>query len=479
MKMYFKDDDNQNYYYIHRHISHFPKDDAVASFGQQKQEDYRKMRARYKENYLANISGVNPEAMHKLNLAMKDDEVFRDIDEALLDTLNARVSESIAKFNLDKMLIGAYSSLNSFIKTKDLQALDGLFSQITSAAELLRSNTTELALAIGQKAWVGGGRDLNKVVQVLNEQIVAFEGKNVKVAKSQMLAVLKSTRDLAQGLSANTLRPDSLRGYLRNIFSTNIGEYIVSKGVAAGLGALTSTIQKTLTGTDSIKETEDLKKILDKFGQQGDTDFKTDNSFKNMQIHLESGDSFTINLGLSTKWYKGIADKTSNQVAITSEQNFIHRVTQLISGHEGRYYAYNALALVNQDGAAYAALKAAILARTMDYLVSGFGVQGDFSQFLVINGKFYSIWQIILALENFNNGQGTSDIHGGKTDPLTISASGLAKLATKTDEALKESPPDLHRAYARAKEQNKAIERLKLTGHFYPDRLKNALKSAS
>jgi hypothetical protein len=39
----------------------------------------------------------------------------------------------------------------------------------------------------------------------------------------------------------------------------------------------------------------------------------------------------------------------------------------------------------------YKALKAAIVARNLDVLMSGMGIQGDFSQFIIINGEFYSI----------------------------------------------------------------------------------------
>ena len=45
-----------------------------------------------------------------------------------------------------------------------------------------------------------------------------------------------------------------------------------------------------------------------------------------------------------------------------NEANLSHRLNQLFSGAEGRYYAFNAMALVNQDGSIYASFKAALLA---------------------------------------------------------------------------------------------------------------------
>ena len=137
------------------------------------------------------------------------------------------------------------------------------------------------------------------------------------------------------------------------------------------------------------------------------------------------------------------------------------------------YYGYNALGLVAQDNSLYAALKAAIVARNIDVLLSGLGTQGDFSQFIIINGEFYSIWQIISLIENFNTGQGTTS---GNSDIVTISAVGLNKISELTQKELGD-PESIEEAYVRCKQQNDIINQLKLSAHFYPQRLKRALHS--
>jgi hypothetical protein len=109
-------------------------------------------------------------------------------------------------------------------------------------------------------------------------------------------------------------------------------------------------------------------------------------------------------------------------------------------------------------------------------MMSGLGPQGDFSQYIIINGEFYSIWQIILALENFNHGQGSYG-KGDATDPVTISATGL-KAVSDITEQVKDIPSNLIAAYTRSKMQNRMVENLGLTGHFYPNRLKNILINA-
>jgi hypothetical protein len=78
-------------------------------------------------------------------------------------------------------------------------------------------------------------------------------------------------------------------------------------------------------------------------------------------------------------------------VAITTEISFLNRINQLLDSEGDKYYVYNSLGLVGQDDSMYSALKAAMVARNLDVMMSGLGPQGDFSQYIIINGEFYSI----------------------------------------------------------------------------------------
>lgn len=472
MPITFKDGEEE-LYYIHRHIDHFNKTEAVARFQRQKNQDYMVMRQRYKENYLKNISGVSPKAQAKIALAAEEDSILTALDQSLLDTLNNNVSREIYKYDLGGKMKVAQAALNRFVNTKDLKDLDVLFSQISKASELLRSNPTEIVAAVGRTNWIGSGRDLGKIRKDIQAQINALNNRRVRVGKKETEMVLKELDSLAEGLSADKLNARSLSSILTRIFSTAIGEYIVSKGVIQGLDEVHQQIKDTLVGEKHLKMTDSLQQLLTTYKRENLT-FKTDNSFQDIELELEDGEEFKINLGLSTKWYQGIGKSDSDSVTVTSESHFTEKVSELLSGDSGKYYIYNALALVDQDGTAYAALKASVVARAADFIISGFGEQGDFAQFIVINGTFYSIWQIILALQMFNSGQGHSWMSSGRTDPITVSPMGLTNVTKLTKEA-QDHEANLYQAYKRAKAQNGLIEDLAMGGHFYPQRLANAL----
>lgn len=469
----FKDGD-ESFYYIHRHIQHFNKSEAVARFQNQKDQDYTVMRQRYKSNYLQNVQGLTPIAEKKLKLAESKDEVLTAVDQAFLDSLNNSISKAIKKYDLEGHKAQAFASLDLYIKTKDLKYLDAVFKHITRASTILRTHPKEIIAAVGQGNWLKSGRSLTKIKEDIHKQILALEGRRFFVSKPETMAILRELEGLTEGLSAQELNTKSLYTRLTHIFSTNLGEYLVSKGVIYGFNEAHSILRKSLVGSKHLKMTNSLKELLTLYPRTNLT-YKTDNTFKNLTLTVKDGEAFKINLGLSAKWYEGMGSGLGDSVHITTETNFIGKINQLLASGKGRYYIYNALALVNQDGTAYAALKAAIVARAADFIISGYGVQGDFSQYLVINGDFYSIWQLVLALQYFNAGQGHSALSPGTTDPITVSAMGLKDIAQKTQDAGKYDA-NLYEAFQRAKEQNHMMEDLSMGAYFYPNRLKNALQ---
>ena len=370
----------------------------------------------------------------------------------------------------------AYSSLDKFINTKDAKALDKLLAQISSATHILTTSKNELTFLLGIKKQYANNRDLNALYQYIQSGIDNVNNKLISVNASRIQSVNNSLSKLVGDLSKGKLNKGVLNGYIRNIFSTQVGEFLVSKGVGKALGLLPSEIKKSLAGTKNIEvsEDEELKTLIQKYGQKGNQVFKTDNSFKDLSINInENGDIVNVNLGISTKWYKGSFSGVVYDAAIATETSFTNRLNQMLKSSIEFYYAYNALGLAGQDSEVYSALKSALVARNLDVLISGLGVQGDFSQYLVINGNFYSIWQIINAIEYFNRGQGTYE-QGNKTDPITLSVTGLSKVIDLTQQSQNE-PNNLTKAFVRSKKQNQLINGLGLEAHFYPGRLRNAL----
>lgn len=481
-KYYYFIKNNQSYYYIHRHISHFERSNAINFFTQQKNDNYLAMKERYKENYKKSLNfNIGENSLSILNAAMSEDEQIEAIDKALLESLNKNISKGMQNANLNKKMVSAYKSLNDFINKKDFKDLEKVLEQISSATNILTSGNQELVALIGRKGKNNQGirnkKDLKRLYSMIEQNLISLEGKrttlNIEKMKAIELELLGFTKTIIKGNYSS----EKLTSHLSNIFSTHLGEYLVSYGMLKADKAISKAMKESLVGSKTLKIKEDSQEELwsSEHGQLGSQNFKTDNSFKNISINISTGDNIQIDLGLSTKWYKGGKSGKIYSTAITNE-SFSNKMSQLLGGYGiiEKYYAYNALGLAEQDNELYSSLKAAILARDLDAMISGSGFQGDFSQFIVLNGEFYSIWEIINAVEKYNSGAGATQGKNSK-DPVTISADGLKDIIALT-KSVQNSPPNLALAYIRAKRQNNMIKNLGLVGKFYPQRLKGILK---
>lgn len=464
------ENDATKYIYTHRNSSHFPMASAVAEFNKQKEEGFNEMQQRYRSNYIQSISGATGKAAELLNLAMSEDKAMSEFDKIMTDTLNDNVSKGIQTvngFNLEQSLQASYKSLSDCVKKDDATKLNILLEEVKKAAELLQSNGNELVILLEAFTPLQNMGDIENLYQQLKNVVNSLEGKSIKSPNRQLLKIAQELQKLTGALVGGASL-QSLNGYLKNLFSTELGEYVVSRGVLEAAGELLDKIDETLTGSSNLQLEGAVLEAWKSRGSKSKV-FKTDNSFSNLIINLnEDAGEVNLELGLSTKWYKTL--NSSGGVSIGKETSFMNRVDQLCQTVYQKYLAYNSLAAVGQNqDEGYKALKAAIIAKNLDVLISGLGYQKDFSQFIVVNGKFYSIWQIIQAVQKVNTG-GSGTIRGGN-DPITVSATGLSKITELTAEEIGKRD-SRQRAYQRAKRQDNFFRSsLELHGKFYPQRL--------
>lgn len=473
-------DNGKVYYYIHRHQKHFPKNAALALFEQQKKQGYTQAKSRFKQNLANSITAIDKDAKLRLEQALSQEEVLTDLQTSFVNVLNNTMQESIQSFNLETMINSASVSLNRYIEGKDSKDLDKLFAQIIEASKLLNTDISSLTYLLGRKSEFRKDRDLVKLNDEIQKRLKELEGKKLNVSQSRVKSILGSLNRLTSDLSNKDLSDKNtkqgLTSCLTNIFSTQVGEYIVARIMGEIVGEGLQDIRQSLVGSQNLtfEEGSDDMDLFINFGQKDRQRYKADVHYPNISISLEEcgGGNFKISLGVSAKWYKNLG--STNKVSITSE-NFVHRLTQLMQEHGGSlYYAYNAVGLMHQDNSMYTALKAALVARNIDVFVSGLGTQGDFAQFLIINGEFYSAWDIVRTLEQYNHGQGSTK-ETGTTDPITSSISNAKNIADIT-ESVKDAPGNIMNAYIRAKIQNNLFNESKLNVHFHPQRLRRILK---
>lgn len=477
-KTYIPNEYGSQMYYIHRHVNHFQMGAAQARMKQIRDEQYGKMRKRYVQNYI-NSTSLTQDQQRLLSQAMEGKEgLVSEMDKILSESFASSANQKLAGKTLD-MVTDSYKAIDNYLKDaeKDLRKLDTLFTQITNAIKLLNSSGgAELAMIL--KSNLRNANDITALRAATQDALKFFEGKVIRVNNKQIYSILQSLDRFVAALEGGSYSKPKLQGYLRNIFSTQLGEIIAGKAGSLAYKEtrqLGKNISSKSSGTNTIRFEEDseLATHFKQFGSQSRV-YKTDALLETPMTIVEGENEikFEVGTGLSVKWYKSL--KNTGQVGVVNEKSLEHRLEQMLNGND-KYLAYNAIALAGQDSSGYTALKSAILARNLDTFISGLGGGSkDFSQFLVINGEFYSIWDIINVVQNYNSGVGSTD---EKTnDPFTISATGASKVIQLTQDA-QNREANLIEAYTRSKKQNEIIKNnLGIKVNFHPNNLKNILK---
>lgn len=310
----------KEYFYIHRHINHFEKSEAVQYFQSQKFNAYYRTMSRYKKNYLKNVTPLNSAAMIKLGTALNEDKTILELDKAFLEILNTDVKDAISEYDLDSSIERAYSAVSTIAREsssgrgmsrKAVIAFNNLIREIENAAHILDFDTSELMYILNANKQHTSVENKQSIMGTrVKNYLRGIEGKTLSIEEEKVYSIINSLNSAVDYISRGWEQTENqyinaniLRGYIRNIFSTQIGEYAVAKGVMKALGVADRAVAATLKGTSTVKVTndEELERIVNQYGQQGSQTFKTDISLDKVNVTVKDGSTFTVNLGLSAK----------------------------------------------------------------------------------------------------------------------------------------------------------------------------------
>ena len=176
-----------------------------------------------------------------------------------------------------------------------------------------------------------------------------------------------------------------------------------------------------------------------------------------------------IDVGISTKSYVtqffGDIKNQKKQSFASGSGGTLKEALEAIFDNNIRplYLSYNIFAHGSKRPKEVKALNDLILTRQLVRLFSSRGGSKDFSQFMVINGRVVSIWQIILATEKF---VGLSNSLGGAQQMVSLTIPNRVKI----EDAEKASYSD---RYSRIKAINSEINKTRIYAHLHIDKLSN------
>lgn len=422
------------------------------------------MLSRYKANLIKSIR-FPQEVKDVLNYGEEDEfnKLLKAMDDGIVRGLSSSSSKDYSDLSkLNQQARNIYKNTNF----NQLDKVSQVIEVISEGAKLLTEpNSNELSALISQ--YKGNLQGLNgELTRLLTP---AKDGTIIGLDNQALNTIAFSLNNIIEKtLSGEKISVQSMSSYLNNIFATGLGEGIIAKGIALQVGKTSAEIDDYLTGTLGMSMAKDTKGFYDEYKTLPNATFKPDVQADNFQFSInDEGETISINLGVSVKTYNSLSKSAS--VSIVTGKSFTQILDTIFS--DGLYYVYNTLGLLDASVTQYRDMKAAIVANFADNLLSGTGIGRDFSQYMVINGQYYPIYQILQQVIQFNTGASSSQKNA--LDPVEISIVGAGDLKTIQNKAEYSGRNSWKKGWNRSLEISKFIGTLKIHGAFYPNRIPN------
>lgn len=433
-------------YYIHNHVNNIGKlqggnfNDIFAVFNEQKKQAASEaVKTQYK-NLLTNRHNMGS------NSKGGQDFINQILDpnrgDKLLSELNTALAEELDKITDSNNIIKLLDAVkNTNVRTpkgkidenlKELcNQLNDILQVVNAGLEIYKRDGKNLLTGLAYKQQYTRedyGKNLEKKIKELKKQLTKQGTFNLN--EDQINQIINNLQILADDLktgttksSDETLTFNAIKHiFNQNILSTGLGEAIVFKTEDLAKSTLFNFIVDENKKNQSIESTGGMTfkiRMTDTEGNLsnqvegkktfGKTDIKLNNIFLSLSdIDSDYEGSLELTLGISNKLYQSVDYRADNPTGqgefevgkgLTVDQG----LRMLLSSQREFYLAYNILGWNNNPKVSQAVinLQDALFTRSLIYLFSSRGGPEDFSNFLLLNGKITSLWDVILyAIQN-------------------------------------------------------------------------------
>ena len=450
-----------------------------------------------------------------LDLLFMDDNDVQDIFEIMVNQMNNNV-EKYFKNNND---IEKFMGLKAKGRELGMQAIsnegtskdyEDFMTTIAEALKLINSfneeqwndfKTSYIILMQNQKK---GRKKITKEKERLIKNLENTINKIDKETFEPMYRVLNTLLNIPKNLIKNNEKvytSKQMTGTLNSIFATTIGESLGAILEDIGIfadKAVVDSLRTTKSGSEQVKSFYN-----ENISGPGTVDAVTmlsvnTNGVADMELSLNKNqngkDKVTYTLegqiASSIKWYDPPNDSNlPSSVHIKDISSFASLLKSIYSGLNSEYVIYNTLAFNNKGKTeqedAFRIFRSAAIGKYLNNFIAGSGQRTgknkdkiDVASFIMINGKFYSIFSILMTfIEDFKKeGKGFKN-YGGTSN----SSRDLIFMNIKTSEVNwigEPEKPDLASAIQRSDLMKKELNKIAVTFSLNTKMLENKCKSA-
>lgn len=395
--------------YIVYHSSHLrdygDADEANSLFSAQYQEAMSKLRTAGVE---VNISSIQAQMQSQTSAAAKGLRILNDLEvgtllDSTLDEIAAGINEGIELAgqtvgfqNYNTIIQDASRFSNLLVSGQaDIQRVNEFFRLIIDG--LLQANAIDInildALTQIGRQLVGTGFQINQTQQ---NAVVAASDVDIQTAQKVIGSLNRAVQKLgSEGFVNSRSFANTISYIFRQVIGNRISQLIVAEGINIGINTTDSILNNFVAQSNGKFQWVNKGQDTTVSGTKG-----TVNIFNNDVFNLrvtKSGQTFDIEIGtnINARWQN--KRQVQNRIQVSANMN----VGNYFSGQPEKYLAYNMIAH-RATGAdfeeAFNNIRATIAASFFNEWVQ----QGEFSstrghigQFLIVNGRVFSIQRIV------------------------------------------------------------------------------------
>lgn len=409
--------------YIVYHSLHFDKkygdlDRAINYFNYKYLEQIDTLGDKSKESQMQTIQqqlkkqGIEGQQAINIIDQLQNGRLLEQTMDQIAQQINEGIEKSWENVTFEKLMREAKNFNNALVKgSMDIQRVNDFFRLLVEGINLVGKIDEDILQGLTSIGKTLSGDDsfqLDSAIAKKATKAKVVTDNDVKVAQ-QVVKALKKASDRFKK-NGGTLSSQSFSSTINHIFSTVIGEdfsrILMREGMKNVVGELDNTFTKL-----GFKFDKNSRQTL------GGTRFDVENRVSKVDIFnqkafnltiTQNGQIFNIELGSNTsvKWYKSMSDASKIHMV-----NGTPLGSYFKEGTPEKYLAYNVITHRWQGGDfhnAYRVLRASTAASFINEWMTGTGTAIKNSsagyinkvQFLMVNGKVYSVMRIIRNICN-------------------------------------------------------------------------------
>lgn len=395
--------------YIVYHSSHLrdygDADEANSLFSAQYQEAMSKLRTAGVE---VNISSIQAQMQSQASAAAKGLRILSDLEvgtllDSTLDEIAAGINEGIELAgqtvgfqNYNTIIQDASGFSNLLVSGQvDVQRVNEFFRLIIDGllqANAIDINILDVLTQIGRQL-VGTGFQINQTQQ---NAVVAASDVDIQTAQKVIDSLNRAVQRLgSEGFVNSRSFANTISYIFRQVIGNRISQLIVAEGINIGINTTDSILNNFVAQSNGKFQWVNKGQDTTVSSTKGTVNIFNNDAF-NLRV-TKSGQTFDIEIGtnINARWQN--KRQVQNRIQVSANMN----VGNYFSGQPEKYLAYNMIAH-RATGAdfeeAFNNIRATIAASFFNEWVQ----QGEFSstrghigQFLIVNGRVFSIQRIV------------------------------------------------------------------------------------